>query len=164
MTHLSKRWCFTLQNPAIWDISLLSFSGGIVYGIWQLEAGINDYVQGYVEFSSPTTLCFVRKLIRSAHWEFARGTNAQHRAYCMNNERCVKGTRYFEIGIGIAEVSSKALKFIIEEIRTKALLGVSTEELHKQYSCVYYQQSIDYYISFVHESLEYARSKPDVKN
>ena len=80
---ISKRWCFTLNNPTQQETELLE-STPVEYIVYQLEKGKCDtlHYQGYVVFVKNHRLSACKKLFPRAHWEKARGTSAQCIAYC----------------------------------------------------------------------------------
>lgn len=96
MSTQSRRWCFTINNPGDEDHCHQHWSGwqGARYGICQLERGDGGtpHYQGYVEFSAPKRLSWLKANCNPrAHWSAARGDQAANIAYCSKQEGRVDG-------------------------------------------------------------------------
>lgn len=89
MTH--RRWVFTLNNPdeelqpATWP--------GCKFAIWQKERGEEGtpHYQGYLELDTPRRLVWCRGIIPRAHWEPARGDQADCIRYCSKDDTRIEG-------------------------------------------------------------------------
>lgn len=89
------RWCFTLNNPP--DGFRLPDCPDVAYAISSLERGKEGtvHLQGYVRFVARKRMTQLKALWRSpmerAHWEPAKGTEEQNKAYCSKPETHVAG-------------------------------------------------------------------------
>lgn len=82
---LVKNWCFTENNcDKLWS----ELPKGVTYVVHQLEKGKEGtlHVQGYLQLAKRSYLSAVKKLRPRAHWEPAKGTPTQNRAYCTKPE------------------------------------------------------------------------------
>lgn len=84
-----RRWVFTLNNPQ----GPLDFeaqeASHVRYAVYQREIAPTTktpHYQGYIEFSQAVRLAHCKKLIPTAHWEIARGTQEQCIAYSTKTE------------------------------------------------------------------------------
>lgn len=83
----SKRWCFTLNNytdadeVAVQAIDTLY----LVYGREIGDSG-TPHLQGFLTVSKPKRLSALKKLLKTAHWEAAKGTSLQAADYCKKDE------------------------------------------------------------------------------
>lgn len=95
----AKNWCFTLNNPELDELELTEVLSSATYAVWQLEVGENGtpHFQGYVMLPDRARLTQMRVLLPTAHWEIAKGTPEQNRAYCTKHESRVG--EFCEIGI-----------------------------------------------------------------
>lgn len=85
----ARHWCFTLNNPTIWNEDIVEELQHADYAVWQLEEGENGtpHYQGYVILPSKLRLTAIRTLFDSkAHWEVAKGTPQQNYDYCTKKE------------------------------------------------------------------------------
>jgi len=84
------RWCFTLNNYTIDDISSVSsiIEGNCRFGIVGVEVGESGtpHLQGYLEFKSKRRPMSIFYYTRDIHWEIARGTKEQNIAYCSKDD------------------------------------------------------------------------------
>lgn len=85
----SRAWCFTLNNPAPMDLLWLASDATRTqakYLVYEHEAAPTTgtpHIQGYVYFHNPKTLKGAADWGGArAHWEPARGSAEQNRAYC----------------------------------------------------------------------------------
>lgn len=101
----AKNWCFTLNGPEFLEgksslesaldlprgLELL----GLSYCIFQLERGVSgtDHLQGYCQFNSRKSLRQVKAIdqLPGAHWEVAKGTAKQNKAYCTKEDTRIDG-------------------------------------------------------------------------
>lgn len=88
----SKRWCFTLNNPTEEEKDFLSTqllmmktketTPKLTYLIFGLEAVSTQHYQGYLETETKSSLSTMKKFLKRAHWEKARGTPIEASEYC----------------------------------------------------------------------------------
>jgi len=73
-----KRWCYTNNNPTA------PLAPECVYHIYGEEIGESGtpHHQGFIIFNKQMTLNSVKLVSHTAHWEPAKGTNAQASDYC----------------------------------------------------------------------------------
>ena len=96
----ARHWCFTLNNPDLYPDELLEQIEKAQYVVFQLEEGENGtpHYQGYCIFAQKQRLTALRGLFGGrAHWEQARGTPEQNRAYCTKEGRIGEITEWGEI-------------------------------------------------------------------
>jgi len=93
----SRGWCFTINNPSAND-DPNDWAEDAQWIIWQLEEGASrtPHLQGYVHLKKKKRISYLKGLNTRAHWEKARGTPEQNRAYCTKEEGRVEGP--WEIG------------------------------------------------------------------
>ncbi len=98
-----RYWCFTLNNPK--DGEAPEATDDIGYLVYQKEQGVGGtpHLQGYCAFKKKKRLAFCKRFIERAHWELAKGSAAENKAYCTKccddyKERghCCKNTRIDE--------------------------------------------------------------------
>lgn len=96
----AKNWVFTWNNPDLDNAVSLDTWPFIGYAVYQLEVGQNGtpHYQGYVQFAKKRTLAHCRGLLPFAHWEVARGTPMENRAYCTKLETRAPGHDPIEFG------------------------------------------------------------------
>lgn len=98
-SNQSRRWCFTLNNYSADEYG--SITGDAVravssYGIVGKEVGEEGtpHLQGFIIFSIPRRLAYVRSLSGRAHWEPAKGNADQNYTYCSKDGDFIEwGTR-----------------------------------------------------------------------
>lgn len=80
----AKNWCFTLNNPDIDENAMVEALSEADYCVFQLEIGEagTPHYQGYCMFPQKKRLSQLKRILRSAHWEVARGSPKQNRDYC----------------------------------------------------------------------------------
>lgn len=83
----AKHWCFTSFNE------LIQFNSSTMqYLVYQRElspSSMKEHLQGYVVFLKKQRLTALKKLMPTAHWEIARGTPTENKAYCTKDaSRC----------------------------------------------------------------------------
>lgn len=88
----AKRWCFTINNPTAADDERLAAitQDNCAYAIWQLEEGERGthHYQGFVVFDNRVRIPHLRELFGPrGHYEKARGSIAQNKAYCSKEPR-----------------------------------------------------------------------------
>jgi len=79
----AKHWCFTLNNPSgLRPEGVLPYDY-LVYGNEESEPPLcTPHLQGYVVLKTKKRLSSCKQYIDRAHWEVAKGTPLQNRAYC----------------------------------------------------------------------------------
>lgn len=88
----AKCWCFTLNNPLPSEFISEEWVDYLVVGD-EVGAEGTPHHQGYVILKKPYLLSGVKKLLARAHWEVAKGSPAQNRAYC------TKDGKFQEFGV-----------------------------------------------------------------
>lgn len=93
----SKRWCFTLNNPTEEEKEFITLCHLVLekkketentrmkqltYLISGIEQVSTLHIQGYLELTNKTSLSTMKKFIKRAHWEQARGTSLEASEYC----------------------------------------------------------------------------------
>lgn len=100
MSLLSKRWCFTENNPVgVLTDETFKYLKHCRFAIWQLEEGESGtmHYQGYMEFSQGMRLTSLKNVFGDwFHFEKAKGNQAQNIAYCTKAEGRHEGP--FEYG------------------------------------------------------------------
>jgi len=85
MSGVSKRWCFTINNPEKkkeeYSEEWKQFVRYLIMGDEIGESG-TSHIQGFAYFLVDKRLSALKKLHPTAHWEIARGSNAQAAEYC----------------------------------------------------------------------------------
>jgi len=81
---IGRNWCFTLNNPTAQEVAQVhtwegSAASYIVYG---RECVSTPHLQGYVQFRVNVRGSGVKKMLERAHWEVAKGTPEENKAYC----------------------------------------------------------------------------------
>ena len=99
MTTKSRAWCWTWNNPEASADKWLQTEtrSGAIYACWEHEVAPSTgtpHIQGYWYFQNPRSLAGVKKLIYGAHFEIAKGSPEQNRAYCSKEA----GVEHFERG------------------------------------------------------------------
>jgi len=85
-----KNWCFTINSPVPEDEVKLN-TVEVQYMVWQVEAGTNIHIQGYVQLLSRKTLKGIKQfLVPRGHYEAARGSPEDNRTYCTKPESRVR--------------------------------------------------------------------------
>jgi len=84
MATQGKRWCFTLNNytdelEASLEAQDCTY---LVYGYERAPVTGTAHLQGFIIFKKNMRLTAVKKLLATAHWELARGSNQQAADYC----------------------------------------------------------------------------------
>lgn len=93
----SRRWVFTLNNPkGLIDEDELK-SWGATYLVYQEEVGESGthHFQGYIEMPKSVRCTHFMPGLRGGHFERAKGTPEQCKAYCTKAETRVGGPYEF---------------------------------------------------------------------
>ncbi|AXH76160.1 MAG: putative viral replication protein [Circoviridae sp.] len=156
---MQKNWCFTLNNPAIDNIALsdilLPHVGFLVF---QKEMGQSStaHFQGYAQFATKKRLSTVKGYLPRAHWEPARGTPEQNRAYCTKAEGRLEGPWTH------GNMVKQGQRRDVEAFRDAILEGKADSQLLDEYAtqCCLYPR----FISFCRTTLKLSRNeKPTVR-
>lgn len=120
---MNKRWCFTFNNPAEWRPQWKPTD--MDYLVWQVERGEDGtvHVQGYVRFKNRKRMTTVKKLMDcdGMHLEFAKGTEADNKAYCTKEDtRAEIGE---ERGSFDAEAGKQGKRSDLEEVSQRIVAG-----------------------------------------
>lgn len=82
----AKRWCFTLNNYTEQELAKVRGlqPGEFHYAICGKERGEQGtpHLQGFLHFKKKQRLSALKKLFERAHWEKARGSDADNEDYC----------------------------------------------------------------------------------
>lgn len=137
MNTPARRYCFTIANgqdlAALKDLLLrLTFVDQIRYLVCQEEEAPTTkkrHLQGYCELTCPARLSQVKEWLAcpTGHFEIARGSAQQNKAYCTKEESRVDGP--WEYGtIGGAQGKRKDLELLADIVKEKGAEAVA--ELH----------------------------------
>ena len=79
----SRNWIFVINNWSLTDIVSIA-QWPFRYVVYGKEIGDSNtpHLQGYVVFHTMQRLAAVKRLSPRAHWEVARGSTEQNKAYC----------------------------------------------------------------------------------
>lgn len=91
----AKNWTFTINNPTDAERTALesleqNAETLVTYCIYQTEEGAaaTPHIQGYLQLSTKKRLPHLKRFVSArAHWEIARGTVEQNKAYCTKEPR-----------------------------------------------------------------------------
>lgn len=153
----SRRWCFTYnnpENPPIYDEAVHK------YLVYQLEKGENkgtEHYQGYVHFKKPKRLSACVKWLPGAHFESARGSEAQCRAYCTKTETRVPDTTFHEYG---AITLGQGERTDLSTIQTLLKDGIEEVDLLERYPA----QFVRYHKAFTYIRNLYARKNQKLRS
>lgn len=82
----AKRWCFTLNNPTEQEVQTATrfCEAEFHFAIVGREVGQcgTPHLQGFLHFRSKKRLSALKKIFQRAHWEKARGSDAENKEYC----------------------------------------------------------------------------------
>lgn len=135
-TTQARRWCFTLNNPSDdqqqGTLELSMHMRGAVYQVERGEQG-TLHLQGYVEFTRPMRLGALKTIMPRAHWEPARGTAGQAKAYCTKEESRVNGPFFLGEELGGEQGKRTDLDEAATMIQSGKGLNVVASALPKTY-------------------------------
>lgn len=113
------------------------FAVPIDYAVFQHEVGAQGtpHFQGFIQFSKKVRLSQLKKVIAGNaniwHWESAKGTASQARAYCMKDDTRSPGTQPYEIGDWEDDATTKGertdLKSAIQRLKETGSLAAVAE-------------------------------------
>jgi len=117
-----RNWCFTehdLPMLLLYGLQVDGLPAGVRYLCCQLERAPDtgkDHLQGYVQLGTQQRLSWLKvNLSQTAHWEVARGTPDENRAYCSKDQTRQDGP--WEFGVLKAQGTRSDL------LEVKAALG-----------------------------------------
>lgn len=124
---LSKRWCFTLNNPTDADRKKLKECEEVDYMIYQEERGEKEgtlHLQGFCILKERQRLGWMKVHVSErAHWSITRGKNEEAAAYCRKAETYTGGERFEKGTMGktptTAEERRERAEGAVEELKTK---------------------------------------------
>lgn len=129
----SKSWCFTINNHT--DPSIpKQWSEICEYLVYQEEQGSNGtkHLQGYIVFGTRKTLAFMKKNVHAtAHWETAKGSAVQNKAYCTKDDTRLAGP--WEIG-SMPKNIGQGKRTDLKRLRETILTGASRRKLFKDHT------------------------------
>lgn len=114
VNKVSKCWCFTLNNYN--ELEWLGLAEiECSYICYQKEVGENltPHIQGYIRFNRNKKLSGAKQIIPRAHWEVAKGTFDQNRAYCSKEG----GTEFTERGDAPKQGNRRDLDDFVADIK-----------------------------------------------
>ena len=87
----ARNWCFTLNNPENGDYAFFKefIQCNCGYGIMQFERGESGtkHIQGYIQLTKKNRIGWLKShLSDRAHFEKAKGTPEQNKAYCSKEQ------------------------------------------------------------------------------
>ena len=138
----ARNWCFTLNNPALDETQIaqaLQEAGPPIYAIYQLEQGENGtpHFQGYVMFQDKVYLQpTLKDCLPTAHWEVAKGTPVQNRAYCSKPETALSPP----CELGIFPETTQGSRTDLSELKQALQSGLTA----KQYAEEHFELFIKY--------------------
>jgi len=145
MSTRNRNWCFTENSEPRLLVTALEQEGlpaGIRYVVGQLEQGEHEHFQGYLYLDNACGLRWLQKnLSPTAHFEAARGSYEQNKAYCTKAETRVEGP--FEWG----EPPSQGKRTDLEEIKAKLDSGTPMKQIAQEHFASYlrYNRGFDRY-------------------
>jgi hypothetical protein len=86
--QISRRWCFTLNNPSAEEYNTMvdSVYTYMIIGRETAPETGTKHLQGYMLFVGNKRLSAMKKLNGRAHWESAKGTTEQNVVYCSKGQ------------------------------------------------------------------------------
>lgn len=154
--HAAKHWCFTLNNPDVLPSAVTeALSPHTEYLIFQEEEGENHtrHFQGYFILTTKKRLTFLKKLLPRAHYESARGTLSQNRAYCSKEEGRLSGP--YETG-SVPSKSSSVHQLDFQRAVQSGMCSSSLWEHHFQLMLKHYRAVSAYRV----DTQQVHRSRP----
>lgn len=142
----SRRWCFTLNNPTVSEVSALhDFALSCDYFIAGDEKGSSGtpHLQGYFVLARPWRFNRLRKLNGRCHWEPAKGSSEENRTYCS------KEGKFEEFGelpldrVGLSEKNKADWKALIGFARAGDFDSIPSD-LYVRYRNTWHAECRDY--------------------
>lgn len=136
--YLGKNWAFTAfigeDDPKAF-LDILWASDALDYLVGQLEAAPTTgekHIQGFITLKAKKRLTWLKRNLDSeVHWEPAKGTAAQNRAYCTKQDSRVEGP--WEFGEFVTQGRTKGLDKAIEMVKARATDTAIAEEIPAVY-------------------------------
>lgn len=121
-----KNWCFTVNNYQESDEEKIRNipCNYLIYGKEVSSTG-TPHLQGYVQLKERKMLSGVRKLL-NCHWEAAKGTPEQNKAYCS------KEGDFVEIGARVIERQRTDLRDFMQSVNDGTTSKRKLMELHPE--------------------------------
>lgn len=125
----ARHWVFTLNNPDLYpdEIAQTLEDQGYEYAVFQMEEGENGtpHYQGYVIFQEKVRLTVIRQLFdQRAHWEVAKGSPTQNKAYCTKLPRIGEPS---ELG-DFPETAGKGARTDLTQLHSALQAGLSSKD------------------------------------
>jgi len=145
----AKNWCFTLNNYTDEEVRSLrklgeSFEhGGKGYLVWGFETAPTTnvkHLQGYISFPERQRPSQIKKFLRRAHLEIAKGNASQ------NQEYCKKGGDFEEYG---PQPAARGARTDLANLQERIKSGASRHDIRDEFFNLYvrYPKAIDNYIA-----------------
>lgn len=135
MTH--RNWVFTLNNPS----EKLTLPGFAKYLVYQLEKVSTLHYQGFIQLNRQQRISYLKKWLPQAHWEPAKGSPEQCKAYCTKQESRLEGP--WEFG----EISTQGKRTDLLSVKSMIDSGCTDARIADEYFQVYlrYNTSLSKY-------------------
>jgi len=133
MSHsVSRAWCFTLNNPGNDEYALVQRyqEYGGTYVVGQFERGHADdtrHFQGYAYFKSPKSLRTLKGWLPRAHWEIAKGSPEENKAYCTKEDTRI------EVPIELGIFPQKGRRSDLSGVSAKIASGSTAIQIFNEY-------------------------------
>lgn len=129
----ARRWCFTKNNPE----NELDFSNleHVRYACWQRESGESGtpHFQGYIELRKPQRFSYFSGILGGAHFEQARGSREQARAYCRKEDSRLEGP--FEYGQW--DEGGQGTRSDLQQVQARIIEGATEREIADEFFADY---------------------------
>lgn len=125
----AKNWCFTINNfseEELQNTHDLEEHSQIQYLVFQCEEGEwgTPHIQGYVQLKNRKRLHQVKDIVsQRGHFEVARGTHLQNKAYCTKPENRLNGPWEYGTAVG-GKGTRNDIKEFVEAYKQKPLNDV----------------------------------------
>lgn len=133
MSFQGRAWCFTLNNWTDAEKEFLRGFTDVTYLCFQEEVApqtLTPHLQGYIRFKKPVRLAWLkRNVLVRAHWEKAKGNDAQNKEYCAK----AGGVNFFEFGTP----SFQGKRNDIHVVTDMVARGVSIDEIAHEHPAAF---------------------------
>ncbi len=144
----SRGFCFTdfdvgRYEDKIWKDEVFKNHKYLILGLERCPSTDRDHIQGYVYYTNPRSFQSVRKLLRPAHVEVARGSPASNQAYCSKDQTVSES----------GKLPIKGKRSDLEEVHTLAKNQMRFDDLVEEIGYVafkyekFYNRIYEYYYS-----------------